>query len=604
MADDGRPAGRRRLSAIVQADLYGYVRLMHDAEDRTVSRLKSVRAEVWQPAVEAAGGRIVNIVADSVLAEFGSAVAAVAASIDVQERMARFNQALGQEQRLRFRIGVHLGTVIIDETDTIFGDAVNVANRIQLMAEPGGIAVSRAIRDATQQQVDCVFIDGGRQRAKNVNGSLQIYHVGPRGSASWPLPRAASWAGQAGAQIRRPMLWGAVAACALLLLGGGYMALIPNSTPSIGTATQNPSPEQLAQVLAERRMADALAAEKRQLEQQAQQAAAAETGAKQQADRELESARLARRKAERELAQLKADIEARRSAGSRGDDPAAVMAQRASEEAAQRRAEAETDALLQAEEQASRKAAADAEAKRRADQLLAIATARRQQAEAEALAAASKTAPGMAKPNEEAEAAERRLHLAPDDRQRLQIALTSLGFDTRGDDGVFGPRSREMIARWQTARHQPVTGFMTSTQQQALLKEAEATLASRDERRKAAEEPKGATPVALSAPAADPSPVSVDGLWRGTIECRRSGTFPLTVKPEMRLKGGAGSWYGAAGSAASWVNLSTDGTNVVVTRSSFSTNLAASTTSLRGRLEGNTIRAHDDTCTMVLTRAA
>ena len=115
---------------------------MEGAEDRTVSHLKLVRAEVWRPAVEAAGGRIVNIVANSVLAEFSSAVAAVAAAIDVQERMARFNDALDEEQRLMFRIGLHLGEVIVDETETIFGDAVNVAARIQLMAEPGGIAVS------------------------------------------------------------------------------------------------------------------------------------------------------------------------------------------------------------------------------------------------------------------------------------------------------------------------------------------------------------------------------------------------------------------------------------------------------------------------------
>ena len=142
-AEDGRTARRRRLSAIVQADLSGYVRLMEGGEDRTVSRLKSVRAEIWLPAVDAAGGRIVNIVGDSVLAEFSSAVAAVAAAIDIQERMARFNDALDEEQRLMFRIGLHLGEVIVDETETIFGDAVNVAARIQLMAEPGGIAASR-----------------------------------------------------------------------------------------------------------------------------------------------------------------------------------------------------------------------------------------------------------------------------------------------------------------------------------------------------------------------------------------------------------------------------------------------------------------------------
>jgi class 3 adenylate cyclase/peptidoglycan hydrolase-like protein with peptidoglycan-binding domain len=500
-AEDGRLARRRRLSAILHADLAGYVRLMQGAEDRTVGRLKSVRAEVWRPAVEAAGGRIVNILADSVLAEFSSAVAAVAAAVDVQQRMARFNGALDEEQRLLFRIGLHLGEVIVDETETIFGDAVNVAARIQLMAEPGGIAISGAVRDTTHLQIDCAFVDGGRHHAKNVNGSLHIYHVHPREGASRLPVRAASRMRRAGITIRMPMLWGAVAA-SVLLLGGGYLAFTPNPATSVSTAAQSLSAEQLEQALAERRKADALAMEKRQLEQQAQQRAEAGAELKQQADRELESARQARQKAERELAQLKADIEARRNAKDAGDDQVAVMAQRATEEAAQRRAEAETAALLQAEEAAARKAAMDAEAKRRADQALAVATERREQAETEALAAANKTAAGMAKPQEDAEAAEKRLRLEPADRRRLQVALTSLGFDTRGDDGVLGPRSREMIARWQTARHQPATGFMTRAQQQGLLMEAKAMLAIYDEQRKAAEEPKGGTPATASATAA------------------------------------------------------------------------------------------------------
>jgi class 3 adenylate cyclase/peptidoglycan hydrolase-like protein with peptidoglycan-binding domain len=485
MAEDRQPTRPRRLSAILQADLTGYARLMQGGEDRTVSHLKSVRAEVWQSAVDAAGGRIVNIVADSVLAEFGSAAAAVAAAIDVQERMARFNEALDEEQRLMFRIGLHLGEVIVDETETIFGDAVNVAARIQLMAEPGGIAASPAIRDATHLQASCAFVDGGRHHAKNIRNSLHIYHVLPRESASRRPVRAASRMRRADIAIRRPMLWGTVAATALLLAGSGYLAFSPNPAPSVSTAAQSLSAEQLEQALAERRTADALAAEKRRLERQAQQRAEAETEAKRQADLELASARQARQKAERELAQLKADIDARRNAKDAGGDQAAAMAERATEQAAQRSAEAEAAALLQAEEQAARKAAADAEAKRRADHALAVATERRKQAETEALAAANKTAAGMAKPNEEAEAAEQRLHLEPADRRRLQVALTSLGFDTRGHDGVFGPRSREMIARWQKARNLPATGFLTRAQQ-ALLQETEATRASYDEQKKPA----------------------------------------------------------------------------------------------------------------------
>ena len=590
-AEDGRTARRRRLSAILQADLAGYVRLMEGAEDRTVGRLKSVRAEVWRPAVEAAGGRIVNIVADSVLAEFSSAVAAVAASIDIQERMARFNDALDEEQRLMFRIGLHLGEVIVDETETIFGDAVNVAARIQLMAEPGGIAVSREIRDATHLLVDCSFVDGGKRHARHVSRALQVYHVRTHGHATAVLNH------RAGVTIRRPALWGTIAAAAMLLAGGGYLTLATNPTASVSTAALTLSAEQLEQALAERRKADALAAEKRQLEEQALQRAETEAEVKRRADAELENARQARQKAERELAQLKADIEARRKAEGGQGDRTAVAAQRVAEEAAQRKAEAEAAALREAEVDATKRAAADAAAKLQADHALALATDRRKQAEAAALAAANKTAATLPNLKEEAETAERRLHLEPADRQRLQVALTSLGFDTRGDDGVFGPRSREMIAHWQKARSHSATGFVTRAQQQALLKEAAAAVSEYDERRKAEEEAR-TTAAAPTAPPASLLPEWTDGLWRGTYECGHNGYF--TLRPELHLKGGAGTWHAANYTMS--IGVSIDGTNVRVMRRGLSQ--WSGDTPLLGQLDGNSIRASNKACSIVLMRAA
>ena len=99
--------------------------------------------------------------------------------------MAQFNDMLDEDQRLMFRIGVHLGEVIVDEENhDIFGDGVNLAERIQAMAEPGGIAVSRAVRDVTELQVDYAFVDGGEHRAKNVSRPLHIYHVRPQRGAS------------------------------------------------------------------------------------------------------------------------------------------------------------------------------------------------------------------------------------------------------------------------------------------------------------------------------------------------------------------------------------------------------------------------------------
>jgi class 3 adenylate cyclase len=498
----GRPAvaHSRRLSAILHADLAGYVRLMAGAEDRTVNRLKAVRAEVWRPAIESAGGRIVNIVADSVLAEFGSAVAAVAAAIDVQQRMTRFNDVLDEDQRFMFRIGLHLGQVIVDETETIFGDAVNVAARIQLMAEPGGIATSAAIRDATHLQIDDVFVDGGRHRARNVGRSLRIYRVRTRENAP-------SWIRTAGVTIRKATPWGTIAAAALLLVAGAYLAFTARPVTSLNAIASNPS------------------------------------------------------------AGPKYTVEA-----------AATL-------------------LREAEEDAVKKISANAAAKRQADQAPAVATA-------------SRTATAIPALQEEAKTAEGLLRLEPTDRRRLQIALTSLGFDTRGSDGVFGPRSREMIANWQKARDHSATGFVTSAQRQALLKEAATALSKYDTQKKAAEDVK--TVAAVSEPPANPQAESPDGLWRGTYDCSSKGNgsfMPFALKPEILLKDRTGTWYAAH---TSWTNdqtldisVSIDGTSVLVTRRAVATLTAnASRAPLSGRLAGNSIQASNNVCTMALIRAA
>src|SRR5260370_10048989 len=170
----------RRLSAILHADLTGFTRLMEGGEERTVSHLKSVHDDIWRPTIEMGGGSVVDLAGDSILAEFSSAIASVATPIDIQDRMARFNDMLDEDQRLRFRIGLHLGEIIVDEqTRSIFGDGVNVAARIQAMAEPAGIAASRALRDGTELQVDHAFVDGGEHHAKNISPRPQLSHVPP-----------------------------------------------------------------------------------------------------------------------------------------------------------------------------------------------------------------------------------------------------------------------------------------------------------------------------------------------------------------------------------------------------------------------------------------
>src|SRR5215510_7943892 len=169
---------QRRLAAIVHADLAGFTRMMEGSETRTFRHLKSAQTEVWRPAIESANGRLVGTAGDAMLAEFGSAVTAVSAAIDIQERMARFNEALTEAQRMMFRIGVHLGEVIVDDEDqNIFGDGVNLAARIQAIAEPGGIAVSRAVKDVTELRIDYAFVDAGDHQVKNVSRPVHVFHI-------------------------------------------------------------------------------------------------------------------------------------------------------------------------------------------------------------------------------------------------------------------------------------------------------------------------------------------------------------------------------------------------------------------------------------------
>jgi class 3 adenylate cyclase len=169
---------QRRLAAIVHADLAGFTRMMEGAETRTFRHLKAAQTKVWRPAIDGGAGRLVGTAGDAMLAEFASAISAVSAAIDIQERMARFNEVLDEEQRLLFRVGVHLGEVIVDDEDqNIFGDGVNLAARIQAIAEPGGIAVSRAVRDVVELKADYAFIDGGEHQMKNVSRRVHVYHI-------------------------------------------------------------------------------------------------------------------------------------------------------------------------------------------------------------------------------------------------------------------------------------------------------------------------------------------------------------------------------------------------------------------------------------------
>src|SRR6516164_6565070 len=141
----------RRLTAILAADVAGYSRLMGADEEGTLAALKTLRREIADPKIKEHRGRIVNTTGDGLLSEFASVVDAVRCAVEVQREMAARNADVHAEQRIEFRIGINLGDIILDDND-IFGDGVNIAARLEALAEPGGICVSRVVRDQVRDK--------------------------------------------------------------------------------------------------------------------------------------------------------------------------------------------------------------------------------------------------------------------------------------------------------------------------------------------------------------------------------------------------------------------------------------------------------------------
>ena len=189
----------RRLAAIVAADVVGYSRLMEVDEAGTVARLKTVQLELIDPAIAKCKGRIIKTMGDGMLIEFQSVTEALRCAVDFQERMARRNRDMPASRALLYRIGVNLGDVIVDEGD-IFGDGVNVAARLESIAEPGGICISAAVRDQVGDRLDVSYEDLGEQNVKNINRPIRVYSVllgrqnagaGQPGPIGMPLRRRA-----------------------------------------------------------------------------------------------------------------------------------------------------------------------------------------------------------------------------------------------------------------------------------------------------------------------------------------------------------------------------------------------------------------------------
>jgi class 3 adenylate cyclase/TolB-like protein len=201
----------RRLAAILAADIVGYSRLMAADEAGTHARLKALRQDLIEPKITEHHGRVVKLMGDGALVEFASVVDAVQCAVEIQQEMAERNAGVPDDQRLQFRLGVNLGDVII-EGDDIYGDGVNVAARLEALAEPGGVCVSAPVRVQVEDKLPYGFDDLGEQQVKNIPRPVHVFRVVPDGRG------APSAAGRGRLKSTR-RLWPAATAAVALLLG-------------------------------------------------------------------------------------------------------------------------------------------------------------------------------------------------------------------------------------------------------------------------------------------------------------------------------------------------------------------------------------------------
>ena len=185
----------RKLVAVVMADVVGYSRLMERDEAGTHARLRELREKLIDPKIAEHGGRIVHTSGDGMLLEFPSATSALRCAVEIQREMGVRNLYLAPEERIELRIGINLGDIIV-EGDDIVGDGVNVAARLETLAEPGGICVASAVWEQVHEDLGVEFVDSGEQRVKNISKPIRVYRValgkGSAGKASAATPAAAT----------------------------------------------------------------------------------------------------------------------------------------------------------------------------------------------------------------------------------------------------------------------------------------------------------------------------------------------------------------------------------------------------------------------------
>ncbi len=165
---------QRRLVAIFAADMVGYSRLMEADETGTIARQKAHRTELVDPKIDTHGGRIVKTTGDGMLVEFGSVVAATECAVAIQRAMAEREAEVGEERRIQYRFGINMGDIVIDGDD-ILGDGVNIAARLEGLAEPGGVCISDVVHQSVAGKLDLAFEDLGDQQVKNIKRPIRAY---------------------------------------------------------------------------------------------------------------------------------------------------------------------------------------------------------------------------------------------------------------------------------------------------------------------------------------------------------------------------------------------------------------------------------------------
>lgn len=168
----------RRLAAIMAADMAGYSRLMEADEEGVLARQKGHRRELIDPEITAANGRIVKLTGDGLLVEFANAVDAVGCAVSIQSAMAKRETQIPHDNRILYRVGINLGDIVLEEGD-VFGDAVNVAARLEGLSEPGGVCVSDVVHQLVGNRVAVTFRDLGTQRVKNISRPVRVWQWTP-----------------------------------------------------------------------------------------------------------------------------------------------------------------------------------------------------------------------------------------------------------------------------------------------------------------------------------------------------------------------------------------------------------------------------------------